>query len=452
MSPPKQDKGKGPTKPSGDGGDGGDDGNNGNIPPPSFRRRGRSPPRQTNPRPHFEMNKPDPFYGDHHKINDWIYTIQRYTVLHQMADWEAIIFATSFFKGYTQTWWRNLEAEDSLPNNMTLDHFEELLRAQFQPINETEELRDKLANLKQYGKIEGYNAAFTNLTLQISDLSDAEKIDKYKRGLKPEILFEVRQRGLTTLTGIMEAATRYDAMLHQYKQTSFKPTPEYKGRSDHKFEKRSSNYPNKHWNERKSTGKGFNAIGKTLTKEEMAQHCKEGKCFYCHQKGHLSPNCPKKPKKDEKPREDKTLNALSSDTTNNMVLKVKKFHPDAVTPARATDGSAGYDIVLITGAEMPVRAIIEFETGLGFEIPEGYCGELKVRSSIGKKGISLEAGGIIDWDYHGKVKVILRNGGDQERIIRPCSKPVVQLILTKITTPEVKLVTTLSETSCKGGF
>src|SRR4051812_46114325 len=133
MSPPKQDKGKGPTKPSGDGGDGGDDGDDGNIPLPSFRRRGRSPPHQTTSRPHFEMNKPDLFYGDRHKINDWIYTIQWYTVLHQMADWEAIIFATSFFKGYAQTWWRNLEAEDSIPNNMTLTILKNSFELNFNP-------------------------------------------------------------------------------------------------------------------------------------------------------------------------------------------------------------------------------------------------------------------------------------------------------------------------------
>jgi CRISPR/Cas system CSM-associated protein Csm4 (group 5 of RAMP superfamily) len=96
-----------------------------------------------------------------------------------------VVYASSFFKGAAQTWWRSLEMNRRAPDNW--EEFERQLKAQFAPIDELEELRDQLANLKQFRSVVDYNTEFTNLILQITDLSEAEKINKYKRGLKDHV-------------------------------------------------------------------------------------------------------------------------------------------------------------------------------------------------------------------------------------------------------------------------
>lgn len=86
------------------------------------------------------------------------------------------------------------------------------------------------------------------------------------------------------------------------------------------------------------------------------------------------------------------------------VVKFKKLHPDAKIPIQGTDGSAGFDLTAIS-KEMTKEGIFIYDTGLALEIPKGYYGEVKARSSIFKTHLSLCNGtGLIDSDYRGSIK------------------------------------------------
>lgn len=70
---------------------------------------------------------------------------------------------------------------------------------------------------------------------------------------------------------------------------------------------------------------------------------------------------------------------------------------------------------------------------------------------MAKIGLSVE-GGIIDADYRGPIKIILRNQGTEPFKFKKGDLPIVQIVLIKITTPTVQEVQDLEETQRTGGF
>tara|TARA_Y100000593_G_C4248738_1_gene306029 strand:- start:184 stop:627 length:444 start_codon:yes stop_codon:yes gene_type:complete len=87
----------------------------------------------------------------------------------------------------------------------------------------------------------------------------------------------------------------------------------------------------------------------------------------------------------------------------NMKIKIKKLHPDAVVPSYAKDGDAGMDLRAVS-VENDVHGNIVCKTGLAMEIPDGYMGLLFPRSSVSKTSLSLRnAVGVVDSGYRGEI-------------------------------------------------
>merc|ERR1711860_233300 len=84
---------------------------------------------------------------------------------------------------------------------------------------------------------------------------------------------------------------------------------------------------------------------------------------------------------------------------------VKKLHPEAIIPQRATPGAAGLDVYAMIDLKIPVGEIGKIPTGISIELPEKCYARLAGRSSLEiGKGVSLK-GGVIDRDYRGEVLV-----------------------------------------------
>lgn len=104
-----------------------------------------------------------------------------------------------------------------------------------------------------------------------------------------------------------------------------------------------------------------------------------------------------------------------------MKIKFKKLNDKAVMPKKGSEEAAGYDLVATSRTYQGGKYI--YGTGLSVEIPKGYDGDLKARSSIGKTFLSLVNGcGTIDSDYRGEIKAqfypmndhpVLYNVGDR---------------------------------------
>lgn len=80
------------------------------------------------------------------------------------------------------------------------------------------------------------------------------------------------------------------------------------------------------------------------------------------------------------------------------------------TPVRAHETDAGLDLYVPEGQGCLVRpgAVYTIDLGIRVAIPDGYYGQLTLRSSSGKKGLaSPNAVGVIDSGYRGNLKVLV---------------------------------------------
>ncbi|MCR5184181.1 MAG: hypothetical protein K6B46_05745 [Opitutales bacterium] len=87
-------------------------------------------------------------------------------------------------------------------------------------------------------------------------------------------------------------------------------------------------------------------------------------------------------------------------------LKIKKVHPDAVTPRYAKPGDAGMDLTAVA-AEFKDPRKIKVDFGIQMEIPDGYVGLIFPRSSVQKSFCRLSNSvGVIDSGYRGNVMAV----------------------------------------------
>jgi dUTP pyrophosphatase len=104
---------------------------------------------------------------------------------------------------------------------------------------------------------------------------------------------------------------------------------------------------------------------------------------------------------------------LIKENNSNVLLKYWKLHENVKDPIYATPGSACFDIHAYIQNEQKVYLYPGcthiFNTGLIFDIPEGYCLQIYSRSGMGfNDEISLiNSVGIIDSDYKKEVKIKL---------------------------------------------
>lgn len=91
-----------------------------------------------------------------------------------------------------------------------------------------------------------------------------------------------------------------------------------------------------------------------------------------------------------------------------MQILVSKTKPGAEIPARQTVGASGWDLHAIEDTVIMPGACTVVGIGLAFDIPEGWEGQLRPRSSMSLQGVTLSLG-TIDSDYRGEVGLILNN-------------------------------------------
>ena len=108
-------------------------------------------------------------------------------------------------------------------------------------------------------------------------------------------------------------------------------------------------------------------------------------------------------------------------------------------------GDAGYDLFSVAGYSVPPGQRVLVETGLHLEIPDGFVGLVKDRSSIASVGLHTTAG-VIDNAYRGQLKVLLVNLGAARFCIRPGQK-IAQLLVVPAYTGAVRYVSSLDDLS-----
>ena len=115
-----------------------------------------------------------------------------------------------------------------------------------------------------------------------------------------------------------------------------------------------------------------------------------------------------------------------------------QVQPGAQLPKRAHPTDAGADLFSYEDCEIYPGEQKLVDTGIAIKIPEGYGGFIFNRSSQGKKGITIpHSVGVIDSDYRGNLKVLLKNIGEDPYEILAGDR-IAQLVIMPVLLPEFK--------------
>lgn len=139
----------------------------------------------------------------------------------------------------------------------------------------------------------------------------------------------------------------------------------------------------------------------------------------------------------------------------NMVVPIKKLHPDAEYPKYATTGSVAFDLQSIEDYVIRADGGQTFiETGLAFAVPCGYEMQIRQRSGLSIKYPNYIVIGIgtIDQDYRGEIKIPVRNNSNTLWIIKKGDR-IAQAVISPISKAHFRAVDELDETKRgDGGF
>lgn len=106
-------------------------------------------------------------------------------------------------------------------------------------------------------------------------------------------------------------------------------------------------------------------------------------------------------------------------------------------------GDAGYDLYSADNVRVGARQRVAVESGLHVEIPGGFVGLVKDRSSVASAGLHTLAG-VIDSAYRGELKILMVNLADEDIHIRAGQK-IAQLLVVPVYSAPVEYVNSLED-------
>ena len=138
-----------------------------------------------------------------------------------------------------------------------------------------------------------------------------------------------------------------------------------------------------------------------------------------------------------------------------VYIKVKKINDNVILPTYETSSSAGMDIrAFLPNGKVSIspKETKLIETGLFFEIPNGFEVQIRPRSGLAAKNFItvLNSPGTIDADDRGEVKVILINHGLEMFEVEDKMR-IAQMVVSKYEKINFELVSDLSESERGGG-
>ena len=271
--------------------------------------------------------KPPMYSGDiGTDVEAWLFQVGQYAYVTNIPEAHRTKWAATYLTGKAATWWRGQVVQHGHANvdGITWDQFHEGMIAMFKPVNAKKIARDKLAALRQTHSVAKYNFEITQLFLEIGDVGDNEKLDKYVRGLKDKIRLEVELTEPTTLKAAMTKAQRVDGITYH---TRMVQTGDYTTRNTYSAPTSESvpmelgivdaenigdtdadtlnaiggrfSRPSNSSNGR-SMGNSFNRAGRRSftprqrENQEVFRYCQQHRlCLNCKEPGHIARNCTK---------------------------------------------------------------------------------------------------------------------------------------------------------------
>ena len=230
-------------------------------------------------------------------VPSWIFQARSYirVAKDRMPEAELVYQMATRLQGPAASWYR----QQSMLHQIEFDSADALILAlekNYLPPLANREARDRLHRLRQLGNVPSYTDSFHELCAQINDLHETERLDRYLRGLKPAIRYQVETAasdGTDTLERAITVATIADRIhAHSHPVTPVRneargyaryiPEQTVRGPNDMDLSAFKTSTGQKPWQK--------------LTEAQREFLSKNRGCFYCRkpQAGHLSRECPER--------------------------------------------------------------------------------------------------------------------------------------------------------------
>jgi hypothetical protein len=228
--------------------------------------------------------------------------------------------AQMFLRGHALTWFSNLAAAP-----VTFAAYMTALRAMFEPLNSADTARHQLDKLQQQPKqsVHDYIAAFRMLLARVPDMSEQDRLHRFKAGLRKDLCMEVMRQGAANLEAAVGIAARYGTIGLVYGPAGA-ATVDSAAPMDLSNTELGESAPESvqgdavaqiqelrgqvhtllaamRDNRRPQGGRPFNGAGgrrlpvvQGLTPEQVRACLDAGQCFVCRSTDHHSRQCPKK--------------------------------------------------------------------------------------------------------------------------------------------------------------
>lgn len=165
--------------------------------------------------PSTKIKEPDVFTGQDPKVdvNDWLHCQRIYMRLAHVSEADKMDHIYLYLKGSALLWWRKLLADNAQAQTWTFEQFAKQLTDRYSSATVIRLARDKINSLKQTGSVSAYNDTFNKLALRIPDMTAAEAMDKYVRGLKADVATWIAVNQPQDLQVAMNMAVEVDRRL-----------------------------------------------------------------------------------------------------------------------------------------------------------------------------------------------------------------------------------------------
>ncbi len=127
---------------------------------------------------------------------------------------------------------------------------------------------------------------------------------------------------------------------------------------------------------------------------------------------------------------------MNNNLSHNLILRIERLSPQAKLPQKAHPGDAAYDLYANDYYSLEPQQQAVIKIGVKMAIPEGFVGLIWDKSGLASQGLTT-IGGVIDANYRGEIKVILKNLSQEVFKIIPEQK-VAQILIQEIAKIEIK--------------
>lgn len=162
------------------------------------------------------------YSGSATALDGWLREMQQQFDYYRMVDnAEQVAMATAQLRGPALDWWSTSSAETKTALAASFVQFSQALRTRFQPVNSAKLARRALDALVQGQRqsVHDYISAFRRLLVAVPDMSEADRVHAFARGLRGAVQTRLLELDPQTLDAAIEAAARIGS-LGQYAASS----------------------------------------------------------------------------------------------------------------------------------------------------------------------------------------------------------------------------------------